>query len=374
MPLHYDSYTTTAGSITDTRKIVSAIKEAMIADDLDQKPESKLRVQSYGDYQPLFITGTYPSEAKIPPFAHPISVLNIRGNNFICTDLRLFLKKDLNSEFDKRISNRVDFDYAISRTVLNLFWVGGRASEFTSGFRFSAKVFAEWVCQILNGGLGLEVQELVPVEIAALTYYYSLCQDSVVDVQQDKQRIVDWIYSLTGHQATGIAAVVDKLRPMSEFTHFIENLKVILENIRVQKLTAGIFITLARSSWYGVNASQVLGVCIEHPPTWTAIIYHTLSSKSYQRCLIGQVALKAGKRGDADAFMRHYSEMFSNSMRMESQDNTNKIDNHAPSTDKLVQQVEEAAEEVGQVATANDYDYDGPKLAFEAAMKMPLLS
>jgi hypothetical protein len=132
MPLHYDSYTTTAGSITDTRKIVSAIKEAMIADDLDQKPESKLRVQSYGDYQPLFITGTYPSEAKIPPFAHPISVLNIRGNNFICTDLRLFLKKDLNSEFDKRISNRVDFDYAISRTVLNLFWVGGRASEFTS--------------------------------------------------------------------------------------------------------------------------------------------------------------------------------------------------------------------------------------------------
>jgi reverse gyrase len=89
---------------------------------------------------------------------------------------------------------------------------------------------------------------------------------------------------------------------------------------------------------------------------------------------VSQVALKAGKRGDADAFMRHYSEMFSNSMRMESQDNVNKIDNHAPDTDKLVEQVEQAAEEVGKVATANDYDYDGAKLAFEASMKMPLLS
>jgi reverse gyrase len=59
---------------------------------------------------------------------------------------------------------------------------------------------------------------------------------------------------------------------------------------------------------------------------------------------------------------------------MESQDNANKIDNHAPDADKLVEQVEQAAEEVGQVATANDYDYDGAKLAFEASMKMPLLS
>ena len=42
--------------------------------------------------------------------------------------------------------------------------------------------------------------------------------------------------------------------------------------------------------------------------------------------------------------------------------------------DKLVEQVKQAAEEVGQVATANDYDYDGAKLAFEASMKMPLLS
>lgn len=68
MPLKIDSYTTTAGSMVDTRRLATAIKEAVITDDLDTKLESKLNVQSYGDFFPLFITGTYPSEAKIPPF------------------------------------------------------------------------------------------------------------------------------------------------------------------------------------------------------------------------------------------------------------------------------------------------------------------
>lgn len=330
-----DSYQTTAGSSVDTRRIVASIGEALAMDDLDKKPESRLYVQSYGEYHPLFITGTYPSEAKIPPFAHPISILGANGKKFICTDLRLFLKKDISSDFEKRISNRIDFEYAISRAILNLIWAGGRTTEFTSGFRFSAKVFSDWVNQILTGGLGLEAQDLIQAQIVSLAYYYSLCQNDHFSLAEERQRVTDWIVDLTGYAETGVRKVMVLLKPMKEFDHFIENLKIILDNIRVNKIDAGNFITLARSSWYGLNAPQILGVCIEHPPTWTAIIHHTLSSKGYQRCLIGQVALRSGKRGEADSFMRHYSELISQHMHMESatpatieQVHNAEIDNH----------------------------------------------
>lgn len=349
MPLKIDSYTTTAGSMVDTRRLATAIKEAVITDDLDTKLESKLNVQSYGDFFPLFITGTYPSEAKIPPFAHPISILNIRGKNFICTDLRLFLKKDTNMEFERRITNRIDFDYAVSRTALNLIWAGGRSSEFTSGFKFSAKVFSEWVSQTLGSGIGLELQELIPVQITALAYYYSLCQDQVLDIRDEQQRISDWICNMTDFNDTGVKKVLNLLEPMAEFNHFIENLKKVVDNIRIQKLDAGNFITLIRSSWYGVNSPQVLATCIEHPPTWTAIVHHTLASKGYQRCLIGQVALRAGKRGDADSFMRHYDEMFRQLLKLES------ISSPAG------------------FAIDHDFDYDGLELAMEAEGRLPLL-
>lgn len=348
MPLNIDSYTTTAGTMVNSRHLATTIKEAIIADDLDTKPEARLHVQSYGAFHPLFITGTYPDEAKIPPFAHPISILNIRGKNFICSDLRLFLKKDVTSDFTNRISNRVDFDYAVSRTILNLFWAGGRSSEFKSGFGFSAKVFSEWISQILIGGLGMEIQEGTPVQITSLAYYYSLCEDSPAKGLEDKQKLIDWIYSLTGFNEGGISQVVNKLTPMGNLNHFIENLKVVVDNIRLTRLNAGTFTSLIRSNWYGVNAPQVLAVCTEHPPTWTALVHHSLASKSYQRSLIGQVTLKAGKRGEADAFMRHYNEMFLQQMRLEKYEVVNNdVDNH--------------------------YDYDPKALAMEAANRIPLL-
>lgn len=348
MPLNIDSYTTTAGSAEDSRRLATAIKEAIVAEDLDSKPEARLHVQSYGQFHPLFITGTYPSEAKIPPFAHPISIFNIRGKNFICSDLRLLLKKEITGDFSKRIRNQVDFEFAVSRLTLNLFWAGGRSSEFRSGFSFSANAFASWVSQVLNGGLGLEMQDLVVVQIAALSYYYDLCGDNINRDAEDTQRVVDWIHALTGLDAQGISKVLERLKPAPTLSHFIENLKSAIDGLRIQKLTAGIFITLIRSSWYGLDAPKVLAVSLEHPPTWTALVYHSLSTKSYKNCLISQVVMKSGKRGEADAFMRHYHDMFAQQIRNESVGTLNpELDNH--------------------------FDYDPLELSMEAASRLPEL-
>lgn len=349
MPINIDSYSTTAGSVTDRGHLSAAIKEAIVTDDLDTRLESKLHVQNYGTFHPLFITGTYPSEAKIPPFAHPISILNIRGKNFICSDLRIFLKKDIMGDFTKRISNRLDFDYAVSRTILNLFWAGGRSSEFRSGFGFSAKVFGEWISQVLVGSLGLEMQESIPIQIVSLAYYFSLCEDTAAKGLEDKQKLIDWIYHLTSFDEGGISKIIGILKPMDDLKHFIENLKLVIENIRLHKLNDGTFTSLIRSNWYGVNAQQVLGVCTEHPPTWTALIFHCLSSKGYQKSLIGQVTLKAGKRGEADSFLRHYDEMFKQQMRLE---------DHVIINDEL----------------DNHRNYDSVKLSMEAFNRIPHLS
>lgn len=370
MPMYIDSYTTTTGSSIDARRLASAIKEAIVTDDLDTKPEAGLNIKPIGGFYPLFITGTYPGEEKIPSFAHPISILNIRGKNIISSDLRLFLKKEVNSDFNKRISNRLDFDYAVSRTVLNLMWASGKNSEFISGFGFAGEVFAKWISQIFAGGLGLEAQDSLVVQITALAYYYTLCSDNPLALADDKQKMIDWIYARTGADPIGIEKVVAKLSVMTEFSHFIENLKVVVDNIRIQKMSVGGFLTSIRSSWYGVNSAQVLGVCIEHPPTWTAIVHHTLASKGYQRCLIGQVALAAGRRGNADGFMRHYSTMFGESLKFENF----KSDDQAEGVNLgYLDDQTSSIKEIVNPEADNHFNYDAAELALEAHSRIPAL-
>ncbi len=315
MPQFTDSYTTTAGSATDTRKIIAAIREVVATADLDSKPESTLGVQSYGGYHPLFITGTYPGEEKIPTFAHPIYISNIRGKNIISTDLRLVLRKDSARNFSERINDRINFDYLVSRTVLDLYWASGKSSEFVTGFVFAAKVFATWISQILRT-IGLNPEEVLVAETIALAYYYDLCSDPNSYSHSEANR-VDWIVANSAFPEHRVAAIMSDVDKMFRFDDLIKTLKKKIQNFQLEKLSVLLFLQKINNSWYGLNREKVLAVSLEHPPTWTALVYHSLSSRSYKNSLISQIAAKAGKRGDSTSFVTHYQSLFESSLRIE---------------------------------------------------------
>ena len=315
MPQFTDSYTTTAGSATDTRKIIAAIREVVATADLDSKPESTLGVQSYGGYHPLFITGTYPGEEKIPTFAHPIYISNIRGKNIISTDLRLVLRKDSARQFSERINDQINFDYLVSRTVLDLYWASGKSSEFVNGFVFAAKVFANWIAQILRT-IGLNPEEVLVAETIALAYYYDLCTDPKSYGYAESNRL-DWIVANSMFPEHKVAGIVQDIQPMFSFSELIATLKRKIQNFQLEKLSVLLFLQKINNSWYGLNREKVLAVSLEHPPTWTALVYHSLSSRSFKNCLISQIAAKAGKRGENASFVTQYQSVFENSLRIE---------------------------------------------------------
>lgn len=309
-----DSYTTTAGSATDTRKIIAAIKEIVVTEDLDSKPESSLDVQSIGGIHPLFITGTYPGEEKIPTFAHPIYVSGIRGRNVISTDLRFVLRKKTVGSFGERITDRINFEYLVSRTILDMYWLSGRRSEFISGFVFAAKIFGNWLAQILRT-FGLNPEEVMHAQALALAYYYDLCVDKNDPLYSNNGRY-EWVVANNVMEAGKLAVLLDGVPAMSTFNDFIGVLKSKIQNFQVAKLTPVLFLQKIGNSWYGLNREKVLAVCVEHPPTWTALVHHSLSSKSFKNCLIAQVANRE-PRIQADAFMRAYHDNFSQSLRQE---------------------------------------------------------
>lgn len=316
MPQFTDSYTTTAGSVTDTRKIIAAIREVVATADLDSKSESTLGVQSYGGYHPLFITGSYPGEEKIPTFAHPIYISNIRGKNIISTDLRFVLKKSPESNFSDKISDRINFDYLVTRTVLDLYWASGRTSEFVNGFVFAGKVYASWVAQILRT-IGLNPEEILVAETISLAYYYDLCMDTDNAMYSDSNRM-EWIAHNSSFPPHTVTALLDGVGRMNNFSELIAMLKKKIQNFQMEKLSPLLFLQKINNSWYGLNREKVLAVAVEHPPTWTALVYHSLSSRSFKNCLIAQIAEKAGKRGEGSEFLLRYRTLFESSLRIES--------------------------------------------------------
>lgn len=322
MPLNPDSYGTTIGSSFDTKRVIGPIKEAVVTDDLDTQEANTLGLKPFGGVHPLFITGTYPAENKIPHFPHPISVTGIRGKSFICSDLRLVLRENKGGLFTDRIKNRQEFDFLLNRHKLSTLWVAGRASEFRTSLRFGAYSFSSWLSGVIGHLKGLDLYQRQVTQIVLLCYYADLTHD-MDEIEDPLYRTsqVPWIDGILKNAVRDVDEIVYKIgkKPMTNLNDAIERIKTVLDNPLLSNLSEGVVASAVRGHWWGhgIEPQKIIGVAVEDPPTWCALVLAALTYNGYKNSMIAQSVTKLGKRDEQEAFIRSASELFDGSMRME---------------------------------------------------------
>ena len=304
MPMFVDSYSTSMGSMYNVKPVIHAIQESIIQDNLTSM---SLGVLENGGIKPVFITGSFSSEDKIPLFTHPISIFNFNGNSYLCTDLRLFIRKgDMFEDIEKRIRNTTEYDFAKSRAVLNLVWIAEGAGSIKNDLRFCEVVYAAWLSQVISRAFALDFKDQTIVSIMASLFYQSLFGDIDSLSEEDKHKLTVHTMETTKAPSDLVKEVVNKIKPFKDIHDWCEQLNTVLENVRFTKFNAAVLLNAISSSWYGQNAKEILAVSLEHPPTWCAMVYTALKQRTYKNSMVYQVAERMGKRGAADQFLTSY--------------------------------------------------------------------
>ena len=304
MPMFVDSYSTSMGSMYNVKPVIHAIQESIIQDSLTSM---SLGVLENGGVKPVFITGSFSSEDKIPLFTHPISIFNFNGNSYLCTDLRLFIRKgDMFDDIEKRIRNTTEYDFAKSRAVLNLVWIAEGAGSIKNDLRFCEVVYAAWLSQVISRAFALDFKDQTIVSIMASLFYQSLFGDIDSLSEEDKHKLTVHTMETTKAPSDLVKEVVDKIKPFKDIHDWCEQLNTVLENVRFTKFNAAVLLNAISTSWYGQNAKEILAVSLEHPPTWCAMVYTALKQRTYKNSMVYQVAERMGKRGAADQFLTSY--------------------------------------------------------------------
>jgi hypothetical protein len=305
MPLFKDSYETTVGSVLDTKRIVSSIKECMIREPLESV---NLNVISQGNFTPVYITGTFPFEGEVPLFTHPITILNNNKGNYLCTDLRFYVKKDAPLDnIQSAIKNVTEFNFAKSRSMLSLLWLDHGQDRLRIDLSFAGLVFSEWLSEVLSKAFALDFKDKTVLNILSHFYYQSLFTEKTQFDEDDKQRMASSIIKATKAPSALVFEVIDKIDTIASIEDYVRLAISILENVRIKNLSLATLLTLIGSSWYGNDAKKVLQVAIEHPPTWCAIVHASLSERTYKTSNIYRIAERFGKRGASDEFMGNYA-------------------------------------------------------------------
>jgi hypothetical protein len=305
MPLYKDSYSTTVGSVQNTQPIVTSLIKAFIKDGLDTV---NLDVRNSGDVKPVFVIGSFSSEAEIPLFAHPIMISDSHRGKTLCTDLRYFVREGTGAwEVEKGIRNLTEYNFAKSRAVLNLLWVSDRVGEIRNGLAFAGVVYASLLSESIAKANALDFKDLTKVQIASHFFYQTLFSEKTEFDEEEKQRMAAHTIKATGAPAEEVMSVIDKLPAMHNLNDFCEALVNVVESVRLKGFNLAMMLTLLKNSWYGHQSKEIMSVALEHPPTWCAMVYTALQERTYRNSMVYRVADAKGKRGASAEFLKSYS-------------------------------------------------------------------
>lgn len=298
-------YHTTIGSNWVTKKIDTAIKEAMIRDLI---AANHLDLITSLKISPVFVTGRWDSEQQIPLFAHPILVENQR-NTYLYTDVRPVVRYDAMGEMVVR--NSTDYQYLIERTILSLSWLLDDPMDLNRSMGFAGLVYAYWISDTVNRHYALNPKEQIELTLLAFAYYQTLFDKSdryqTVDdsIREDwTTKILKWIKL----PASLVLDTYDRVQHFDALPSFCEQVRSVIENPRLKDFVPGMVITVVGQSWFGLNAKELTAVALEHPPTWISLVATALSQKTYRHAAISKTAEKTGKSHQGQEFLQQYQD------------------------------------------------------------------
>ena len=310
-----DSYATSAGSVVVTSTIRSGILKCFAQHDLHK---INLNLRSEGDVKPVFITGKYDSEAAIPLFDHPM-IIKYEGVEYLCTDLRLCLSKQASDDqpVEQRIRVRSEYNLAKSRTALNLAWLNEDRDTLKTSMNFSSRVFGAWIADLTARAHTLDFGDQTRMAILATLYYQTLFAQGVAgdQISEDNiRRMAVHSIGATGAPSKEVFAVADSIKEFGGINGFCAAVRgfepdgktplatPIFDNVRLKNFSATDLYNLLANTWFGTKAKALIGVALEHPPTWMAILYSAMDDRSFNKSTIAQLAERYGKRGLGDQY------------------------------------------------------------------------
>ncbi len=300
---HETAYDTTLGRLTsNTADLTSSIEKYIVVDYPFLKKARLTSSFATNDrtVKAVYLTGMGTTEEDIPNFAHSF----LYNNQWLATDLRPYLNADKNTA-SFTVRNEYEYSLALQRAILSGKWALRESSPLYN-FKFPHDCFAAWLSETLAKRFGLNPNDQIKIQALCYIYYTSLFLDEPLN-DQDFGMLMVKIRSNTFLTTELVTEVYKSIQfKMDGIEDFCRELYNVTSNVRLKGMTVSVLLTIVATNWYGHNAKELVSVCLEHPPTWIAMVYASLNLRSFKNTYISNVVNKHDKRGAGEAFMREY--------------------------------------------------------------------
>lgn len=283
-----DIYKTTPCVAYNMEPIYSGVREAAITNALQypvQMPYSKV-----GDVRILTSL-----DKTTPVFAHPIT-LRLLGSDeeMVVVDARSTTRQARDTG-QTVVSDPTAYDFALLRAALQMVWANGHPSDLAVMGEIVPKVYMRWVSQAMQRRLYLSPLEQLHVSILAGVFFFSQFGD-VHHAEDGKDKIAARVARVAGVPVADVYALMDQVAPMQTVTDFCSSVKTAVASPRMDSLSVPFLYGALSGGWFGANARETLPIALEHPPTFIALVYASLTNRTYFKSEFAQLVINCDKQ------------------------------------------------------------------------------
>lgn len=301
MSVYQNAYDTIATSGQIIHDIDHALKKALLLNGL--QPVVVKTHEHAEEFEILLVTGGNSAADSVPFFLHPYQ-LNYDGKTQFVLDARAY---GAYSGHDQRfhIRKSSEFVFHMKRAILNQVMVDCRPETLRDISAFPMKAYANLVSQAIARRLALELVDQTTLAILAAYFYVCLFTD--VEGQLDEHEMT-LLQSKIARDlrlpAQVVTRVLQGLPVIHSLVELADTMRERVENVAMQSFNHGLLIASLSGTWMGTGASEVLGVGLEHIPTWLTIVASSTSSQVYKRSTLSKIIQKLDHNNEAKNFVR----------------------------------------------------------------------
>ena len=307
MSVFKTAYQTTVCRNHVLTKVIDSLREAYVRGDVAEYISSGLFTIEKDELRPMVLTS-----GTTPQFGHPLLVDRLssteREKQYLFGDIRPFISLDgkVGGSEDFTIKNSPEYKLMMARIALNQIWLDDSPSRLQNMSAVPMMVYASWISENVSRRYALDAGDQLTLQILAAFFYQSLFMDKDTFDEDDKLRftsVASRNMKISGKQ---IIDVLDKIDTMSSIADYCRLASAITNNPRMEDFNVGVLVTIIGSTWFGDNAKENLGVALEHPPTWIAILGNAFNERTYKNSGIARITERyTGSKGGSD-FLRSF--------------------------------------------------------------------
>lgn len=302
-----NSYDTSAAQAFDMSAVEKEIRQHLILNPADDYHSQLRIIGTDKDSRPgaeSYLYSIVPGDDRITPFSHPHIVPTGSKTNGVFIDVRPFTRIERVSRVVV-ISDLPQYTLLVERGLLQYAAMSEGSETLLNLGTFPITVYANWLAEVIGRRVGADLDTQSTIGVISALFFYCQFVEGELD-EREQLNACRIIGEATYKRPNEIMDLIEEIGKINNVNEYIEALKKHSGSMRLDTMSLATLYSYLGGSWFGMNRIELIGVALEHVPTFTALAYTALVTRSYRNTELGKVALRHERSPNAKAFVKAY--------------------------------------------------------------------